>query len=120
MVDFFDKIAMGVVRGFLNGAIGHFKPDELQKAIDENRDLWTVTPDWMRKTGSLMKGTYGKSFKKYFETKVDTQLILTWLSYDQPLLFSVIQPDPFKPPRPKEYDWLDRLVQKIKAEIMRL
>lgn len=111
---------MGAVRGFLNGAIGKFTPEELQKAIDEDKDLWGVTPGWMKSTGTIMKGTYGDAFKRYFDTKVNTQLILTWLSYDQPNLFSVIQPDPFKPPLPKEYAWLDNQVRKIKEEIKRL
>lgn len=120
MVDFFGKIVAGIVRGVLNGAIGKYTPEELQKAVDEDKDLWTVTPDSMKKWGGLLKGSYANSFRKYFDTKVDTQLILTWLSYDQPHLYHVIQPDPFSPPRPREYAWLDNQVRKIKEEIKRL
>jgi hypothetical protein len=119
-LSFLERIAMGAVRGFLNGAIGKFTPAELQKAIDENKDLWGVTPSWMKSTGHIMKGTYGDAFKKYFDNNVDTQLILTWLSYDQPNLYAVIQPDPFMPPRKKEYDWLNNQIKKIKEEIKKL
>jgi len=115
-----EKIAMGAVRGFLNGAIGRFTPAELQRAIDEDKDLWQVTPNWMKNTGTIMKTTHKESFKKYFDEHVDTSLILTWLSVDQPPLFSVIQPEPFAPPKPKEYRWLDQQVKKIKEEIKKL
>jgi hypothetical protein len=67
-----------------------------------------------------MKTSYGDSFKKYFDTNVNTDLILTWLSYDQPNLYAVIQPDPFSKPRTKEYRWLDQQVKKIKEEIKKL
>lgn len=120
MVDLIGSIVTGIVRGVLNGAIGKFTPEDLQKAVDEDRDLWLVTPDSMKKWGHLLKGSYANSFRKYFDTKVDAQLILTWLSYDQPHLYRVIQPDPFCPPRPKEYAWLEKQVTKIKEEIKNL
>ncbi len=119
-MNIFETIAIRAARGFLNGAIGKFTPAELQKAIDDKEDLWGATPGWMRSVGGIMKGTYGDAFKKYFDEHVDTQLILTWLSYDQPHLYSIIQPDPFSPPQEKEYQWLDAQVRKIKEEIKKL
>lgn len=119
-LSFFDKIAMSAVRGLLNGLIGKFTASELQKAIDDDSDLWSVTPGWVKRTGSLMKGNYGKSFKKYFDERVDTEMILTWLSYDQPHLYEVIRPNPFETSHDKAYLWLDRQVTKIKDEIKKL
>jgi hypothetical protein len=119
-MNFLERIAMGAVRGFLNGAIGKFTPTELEKAIDDNKDLWGVTPGWMKSTGTIMKTTYGESFKKYFDEKVNTELILTWLSYDQPNLYAVFKPDPFASPRMKQYQWIDNQVRKIKEEIKKL
>lgn len=115
-----ERIALSAIRGFLNAQIGRFTPPELQQAINENRDLWAVTPGWMKNAGSVFKGRYADYFKKYFDEKVDTPLILSWLSRDQFALFCVIQPDPFGQPKSKEYQWLDNQVKKMKEEIKRL
>jgi hypothetical protein len=115
-----DKIAMGIVRGYLNNAIGGFTSDELRVAIEENSDLWSVTPTWLKNASGVLKSNYGKSFQKYFDEQVNTELILTWLSYDQPALFRVFRPNPFQPTNSKEFQWLDNQVKKIKEEVKKL
>jgi len=109
-----DRIVMGAVRGFLNGAIGQFTPNELRKAVADNRDLWSATPNWMKNASRIMKTNYGKSFKQHFDNEVTTDLILQWLEQDQPHLQKVFISET------NAYQWLDKQVTTIKNEIKKL
>lgn len=110
--------ALGVVRGWLNNAIGKFTPDELYTAVIENQDLWAHTPEDMRETGRKFKKTWGGIFEKHMD-RVDTELILQWIKEDQFPLYSTLININIDG-QPRGIMWMDMQVNKIKAKIMEM
>jgi len=104
--------ATEIVRGYLTAQLKNVTPNDLYISIIEDRDLWSVTPDKMKKAGHSFKGTYGKLFKQY-EENITTELILKWLKKDRLDLFSTI----INMPDNKGIIWLNVQVQKIKQQI---
>lgn len=111
--------ALNIVRGYLNKSIGKFTPDDLYDAINQNRDLWTVTPPELKTQGQQFKQKYKNLFEQYSH-ELNTEVIMDWIRQDHPDLFSVlIQPDPTSLNKPPPgLIWLDRQVIRIKREIM--
>jgi len=112
-MDIFVTIALKVVRGYLNGSISGFNQQDMKQAIDENIDLWGVTPDGMKSKGSIFKNKFNNLFSEY-KHHITTPLILEWISEDHPHLHAEILRNK------KGYEWLDRQVVKIKNEIIGL
>lgn len=107
--------ATEIVRGWLNAQLKDKTPNDLYISIMEDKDLWTITPDKMKKTGHKFKGTYGKLFKQY-QKEITTELILKWLQKDRLDLFSTI----INMPDNKGLIWIDKQVNKIKQQIINM
>lgn len=108
--DFTANVVLGVVRGFLNRSIQRFTPQELYDAIQENRDLWTATPEDMKRQGQKIKKSYGRFYEKYSD-RITTGLILQWLEQDHFLLANTIINVP------NGLVWLENQISKIKREM---
>lgn len=107
---FGERFALGIVRGALNVAIGKFTPYELCRAIEEDRNLWGLTPDRMRIRIQGYKNRFKKHFEK-FSSQLNTPLMVEWLEKDQPLLYGVIMAST------NNYAWFDRQVKRYLEEI---
>lgn len=113
-MDIWERVAMGVIRSFLNNSIKKYDENGIRESVAENRDLWTVTPDLLINTGQTLKGRFGKYIDKYFE-KITTDLLLNeWLSVDRPDLCKAIKTTP------GGYQWFDSQVIKIKKQILEM
>lgn len=110
---FIVKIALGIVRGFMNETIGQFSTEELYDAIVKNQDLWTATPDGLKEKGRDFKKLYGSLYRKYSE-KITTELILSWLLKDHPDLHRTLLDTS------GGASWIKNQVEKIKREIFEL
>jgi len=60
-------------------------PDDLYKAIKENTDLWTISPQLLQERGS--KWAYQV---RRFKDRINAQLVLGWLTEDRIDLASLI------------------------------
>jgi len=98
-----EKFTLSVVRGLLNGSINRFTPEELQQAIDEDRNLWGATSSHMRNQMQGLKNRFRNHFTKFID-QINTPLLVEWLQKDQPRLHQVIMSSTVN------YNWFDRQV----------
>jgi len=112
-LDIIERIALRVVRGALNGTISRFTPYELCIAIEEDRDLWSNTPNGMKQRISGFKNRFKNQFDKFIG-EITTSLMVEWLRKDQPNLHSVIMATS------KNYAWFDRQVNEYLQMIDRM
>ena len=108
-----ETIALNTIRGLLNGHIGQFTPEELQQAIDENRNLWGATNSDIRGKIGFWKNRFRKYFDRYI-SQINTLLLLEWLRQDQPTLCNIIDKTA------KNYMWFDNQVNDFLTEIRRI
>ena len=106
-------IATNIVRAWFNHKLRKITPDDLYKAIQDNTDLWSVTPESIKKSGSGYKGSYDKLFKQY-ESEITTDLILDWMKKDHINLYSLLINTP------GGIAWIDNQVRKIKEQIVKM
>lgn len=106
-------IATNIVRAWFNHKLRKVTPDDLYKAIRDNTDLWEVTPDDIKKSGSNYKGSYGKLFKEY-ESEITPELIRNWIKEDHIQLYSLLINTS------GGIEWIDRQVRKIKQQIVQM
>lgn len=106
-------IATNIVRAWFNHKLRKVTPDALYIAIRDNTDLWEVTPESIKESGSGYKGSYNKLFRKY-ESEITTALILKWIQKDHIRLYGILINTP------GGMAWLDRQVMKIKQQIVQM
>lgn len=106
-------IATNIVRAWFNNKLRKITPDELYKAIQDNTDLWDVTPESIKQSGSGYKGSYGKLFREY-ESEINTELILDWMKNDHIGLYGLLINTP------NGIEWIDHQVRKIKEQIIQM
>ena len=111
-------LALGIVRGFLNEQIENVTARDLYRAIIENRDLWTVTPENTKIAGRKHKQSFNKLFMKY-QDLVNTELILEWMMEDHPELYSTII-NTNSGDTKLGLIWFDKQVRRIKREIIEM
>jgi len=104
-------LAVEVIRGFLRKHIATVTPSQLYKAIKNDTDVWSVTPEDIKIAGKNLKKKFGKVLAGYADM-LTVDLVLRWFSEDFPDLYSVII----------NTDggilWLDRQLNKIKKQIL--
>lgn len=105
------QFAIGVARGFLNEQIKNVTAGDLYKAIQNNEDLWQVTPDKVKNKGGSM-GNRFKGILEQYKDEIDTDLILKWMKEDHPELFSTILNTP------GGVEYIAGQVEKIKQKII--
>ena len=98
-----ERVALRIVRGALNGTISRFTPYQLCIAIEEDRNLWSNTPEAMKQRISGLKNRFRNHFDKFLG-ELTTSLMVEWLRKDQPYLCNVIMATS------KNYKWFDRQV----------
>lgn len=101
-----ERVALRIVRGALNGAIGRFSPYELCMAIEDNRNLWSNTPDGMRNKIQGYKNRFRGYFDK-FSGELTTSTMVEWLRQDRPYLYNIIMATS------KNYGWFDTQVSEF-------
>ena len=112
-IDIVTRIALKAVRSYLNNTIGRFTPQDLQRAIDKKRDLWSVTPDGMRNQTRFFKGKFRNVLAANINN-ITTSLLIEWLRQDHPSLHTIILLSK------ENYIWFDHQVETIKKEIIKI
>jgi len=107
------RIALRIVRRWLNRTIGKFTVQDLYVAIRENRDLWVATPDNMKRRGQQFKKTYKGLYEEHFN-QINTKLLLEWLQEDHYDLHSLLINTP------GGIAWFSIQIEKIKKELLGL
>jgi hypothetical protein len=106
------ETVVAAVRQVLNTSIRDVTPVQLLHAIREDQSLWAVAGGDIEKIAAHLppsmiaagRPMYRKALAEYGNA---TKLVLTWLSQDNPTLYSmVINTD-------KGLDWFDRQVREI-------
>jgi hypothetical protein len=109
--DLLEPIAMSTIRSFLNNSIKKFNTDDLELAIKENKNLWSVTPESLIRTGTFLKARFGNLLPRYYN-KITTDLLLNeWLVRDRPEFCNKIKTTP------GGYQWFDSQVTQMKKQI---
>ena len=109
-LSFSEKIALRTIRGLLNGTVGKYSPAELQQFIDNNGNLWGITPDGMRQIIRTVKNQFYTYYRKFID-QVETELLIEWLKQDQPFLYEVIMSSH------SNYAWYDEQIRTFKKQI---
>jgi len=86
---FITTIAIEIARGILNESIKEVTPVDLYNAIKNNQDLWSTTPEDIKKAGRRFKEKFGPIIEKY-KDEINVDLVLRWLKEDRPELYSTI------------------------------
>jgi hypothetical protein len=111
---FLTTIALGALRGIVNGALKDVSPKDLVKAINDGTSLWGIA-------GDDIKG-YTKSFPisdfsiiSDVKTVVDNQfggfstVVINYLAEDHPILHNII----VNTPEGKGKVWLEKQISEI-------
>lgn len=114
-MDFITELALSAVRGWLNSYLKKLTPQQVKKAIENNQNLWSVTPHEMLTKGKNFKNIWGRLYNKYYDM-ITTELILGWIHKDHPQLWEEIM----WYPNGIGYFWFDAQVEKIKQQIREL
>jgi hypothetical protein len=104
-------VALRAAQAWLNEALQDKTPMDCHESIQNNTDLWTVTPGNMKISGLARLKKHKTLFKKFFD-RINVGLILVWLKEDRPDLHSIILNTE------GGVEWLERQVNTIKEYLL--
>jgi len=107
-----EEFISNMIRGWLVGKLKNSSVEDLQYAVEHNMDLWLESSEADKKFGFNIAKRANKLFMKY-KDKIDTDLVLEWLSVDREDLWIYIMLDETGEAR----RWLDGMIDKVKMRI---
>ena len=111
---FLSTVALGVLRGIVNGALKNVSPKDLVQAIHDDTSLWGVAGDDISDRAKMFPIS-DLSIISDVRTVVDAQyggfstVVLNFLAEDHPILFNII----VNTPDGKGREWLGKQIDEI-------